>query len=128
MTDGEKYTKLLLRHRKLVWRLCRRYARGDYDRCADLVQEVAVALWEYYGRLRVGTTVGEERILVEGLEDWLCRRREKARDRRLYLATTCVMLVLVSVAYRLAPTADYRLAEGVSYEELVEINNKMLEQ
>lgn len=69
-----------------------------------------------------------QRRMVEGLEDWLCRRREKARDRRLYLATTCVMLVLVSVAYRLAPTADYRLAEGVSYEELVEINNKMLEQ
>ena len=51
MRDGEQYTKILLRHKKLIWRLCRKYAKHDAERCADLVQEVSVALWEYYGRL-----------------------------------------------------------------------------
>lgn len=54
MTDGEQYTTLLLRHRKLIWRLCRRYAKHDPDRCADLVQEVSIVLWEHYGRLQPG--------------------------------------------------------------------------
>ena len=40
MTEESKYTSLLRHHRKLVWRLCLRYARYDSDRCADMVQEV----------------------------------------------------------------------------------------
>ena len=55
MNDGEQYTSLLLRHRKLIWFLCYRYARRDADRCKDLVQEVSIALWEYYGRRKPGT-------------------------------------------------------------------------
>lgn len=48
MNDGEQYTSLLLRHKKLIWYLCRRYAKRDPDRCCDLVQEVSIALWERY--------------------------------------------------------------------------------
>lgn len=51
MTDGQQYTALLLRHKKLIWKLCRKYSRHDVDRCHDLVQEVSIALWEHYGRL-----------------------------------------------------------------------------
>ena len=48
MSDGEQYTTLLLQHKKLIWYLCRRYAKRDPDRCCDLVQEVSIALWERY--------------------------------------------------------------------------------
>ena len=64
MHDGKKYTDLLLRYRELIWRLCRRYARRNPERCAELVQEVSVALWEHYGRLRKDATPFEERAWV----------------------------------------------------------------
>jgi RNA polymerase sigma factor (sigma-70 family) len=60
MHDGEQYTKILLRHKKLIWRLCRRYAKHDAKRCSDLVQEVSIALWEYYGRLQPDAGTLEE--------------------------------------------------------------------
>ena len=65
MDDKEQYTALLLRHRKLVWKLCSRYAKGDYDLCADLVQEVSIALWERYGLLRPKSPFFVERRWVE---------------------------------------------------------------
>lgn len=64
MNDSDTYTSLLLRHRKLIWRLCRRYARHDADRCADLVQEVSIALWEHYGCLRPDAGPLQERFWV----------------------------------------------------------------
>lgn len=65
MDDREQYTAFLLRHRKLVWKLCSRYAKGDYDLCADWVQEVAIALWERYGQLRPKSPYWVERKWVE---------------------------------------------------------------
>lgn len=63
--DAEKtYTELLRRHRPLVWTLCWSYARGDYERCRDLVQEVSLSLWEHYGRLRPAATPLEQRAWV----------------------------------------------------------------
>lgn len=64
MTEESKYTSLLRRHRKLVWRLCLRYARYDSDRCADMVQEVSIALWERFGRLRANASTLEEKAWV----------------------------------------------------------------
>ena len=64
MDDDKRYTALLLRHRKLVWRQCMKYAGDDMDRCADLVQEVSLSLWERFGRLRPGASFLEERAWV----------------------------------------------------------------
>lgn len=64
MDSHKKYTELLLRHRPLVWALCWRRARGDYERCRDLVQEVSLSLWEHYGRLRPGAGPLQERAWV----------------------------------------------------------------
>ncbi len=64
MNDGEKYTSLLLRHRKLVWRLCRRYSKRDPARCAELVQDVSIALWEHFGTLRPDAGPLEEKAWV----------------------------------------------------------------
>lgn len=58
------YTELLLRHRSKVWSLCWRYARGDWERCRDLVQEVSAALWQHFGLLRPNAHPLEERAWV----------------------------------------------------------------
>ncbi len=60
----QSYTELLRRHRSLVWRLCWARARGDFERCRDLVQEVSLSLWEHYGRLRPGSGPLQERAWV----------------------------------------------------------------
>lgn len=64
MTDAEKYQAVLLRHRKTIWRLCSRYAHNDPDRTRELVQEVSVALWEHFGRLRPDANEVAEYIWV----------------------------------------------------------------
>lgn len=65
MNPSQKaYTDLLKRHRPLVWTLCWARARGDYERCRDLVQEVSLSLWEHYGRLRPNATRLQERAWV----------------------------------------------------------------
>lgn len=60
----QAYTELLRRHRPLVWTLCWTRARGDYERCRDLVQEVSLSLWEHYGSLRPNATALQERAWV----------------------------------------------------------------
>lgn len=64
MNRKQSYTDLLRRHRPLVWTLCWSRARGDYERCRDLVQEVSLSLWEHYGRLRPNATLLQERAWV----------------------------------------------------------------
>lgn len=68
MTDSkkedERYKDLLIRHRQQVWRLCQRYAGYDMELCADMVQEVAVVLWERFGRLRPEASSFEESAWV----------------------------------------------------------------
>lgn len=64
MKDSDTYTDLLLRHRKLIWRLCWRYAKRDNDYCNDLLQEVTLALWEHLGRLRPDASSFEEKAWV----------------------------------------------------------------
>ena len=64
MNDGDTYTSLLLRHREMIWRLCWRYSKHDLERCSDLVQEVALALWQHFGHLRKGATPFEQEAWV----------------------------------------------------------------
>lgn len=64
MKDSDTYTDLLLRHKKLIWRLCWRYAKHDIDYCNDLLQEVSLALWEHLGSLRANASLFEEKAWV----------------------------------------------------------------
>lgn len=48
----------------MVWRMCWVRARGDYERCRDLVQEVSIALWLHLDVLRTGISDKEERAWV----------------------------------------------------------------
>lgn len=63
-TLGEAYLQLVERQKQVVWGLCVRHARGDWDRAADLVQEVWSLLWRYMGALPAGLTVSQERRWV----------------------------------------------------------------
>ena len=88
MSRHSAYTELLQRHRKMVWRLCWKYARGHYDRCCDLVQEVSIALWIHFDDLRPDTLPEEERAWVH----WWARsvldlQRRKERPSLLPLTT-----------------------------------------
>ena len=59
-----------------------------------------------------------QREMTDGLDRWHHRREEAFRDGRAYLAATCVAFAMVAVSYLLAPTTNYRLADGVSYEKV----------
>ena len=75
------YAELLRRHRATVWRMCWLKARGDWERCRDLVQEVSVALWMHFEELRPGVTPAEERAWVR----WVTRSTldHQTRKRRV---------------------------------------------
>ena len=64
MDRQSRYTELLHRHLPMVWRMCWVRARGDYERCRDLVQEVSIALWLHLDVLRTGISDKEERAWV----------------------------------------------------------------
>lgn len=65
MTERQTaYTALLMRHRDMLWRMCWSRAGGDRDRCQDLLQEVSLALWENYDKLRPHSAAGQERAWV----------------------------------------------------------------
>lgn len=81
---------------------------------------------ETVDRLRGFDSRKLQREMTDGLAAWHRRRAQSVRDRRQYLATACVMLLLVFCSYQMAPTHPYRLADGVSYEEVVALNNSML--
>ena len=53
----------------MVWRMCWISARGDFERCRDLVQEVSIALWLHFDKLRPDTSPHEEKAWVR----WLTR-------------------------------------------------------
>ena len=65
MTDRHStYTALLMRHREMLWRLCLNRANGDSDRSKDLMQEITIALWENYDKLRLDASPAQERAWV----------------------------------------------------------------
>ena len=48
----------------MVWRGCWVRARGNYERCRDLVQEVSIALWLHLDQLRTDVSPKEEKAWV----------------------------------------------------------------
>lgn len=66
--------------------------------------------------------------LAEDDRRWLGRHLEAALDRRLYTRTVLSMALVIVGCWWLAPTPDHRIAEGVTYEEVVAINNLMLKR
>lgn len=98
MDPHTAYTALLMRHRNMLWGLCWQRAGGDRDRCCDLLQEVSIALWENFGKLRPDATSGQERAWVR----WQARSVFYQIDRRQVLPT--------------APLSD-RLSNSVAEED-----------
>lgn len=84
MTDRHSaYTALLMRHRDMLWRLCWNRVGGDRDRCQDILQEVSIALWENFDKLRPDVTPRQERAWV----CWQARSVFYRAERRQMLAT-----------------------------------------
>ncbi len=63
--------------------MCWLRARGDWEQCRDLVQEVSVALWMHIGELRTGITSAEERAWVR----WVTRSALDHRTRKRRVET-----------------------------------------
>ena len=64
MADKTRYTTLVSQYRGAIRTLCCARARGDDDRCDDLVQDVLLSLWEHFDKLRDGASPQEERAWV----------------------------------------------------------------
>ena len=64
MNRSDAYTALLMRHRTMLWRMCRVHALGDRARCCDFLQEVSIALWLNFDKLRPDATPHQERAWV----------------------------------------------------------------
>ncbi len=77
------YTVLLMRHRRMLWRMCLKRASGDHDRCQDMLQEVSIALWENFDKLRPDASPRQERAWV----CWQARSVFYQIERRHTLAT-----------------------------------------
>ena len=93
MNDSDRYTTVLLRHKKLIWRLCRRYAKHDVDLCSDLVQEVSIVLWEHFGRLKpeAGTLVETRWVMTN--TRWVLRNMHRnKKDKEQLLADDMIDL------------------------------------
>ena len=64
MNDSNTFTDFLNRHRPMIWRMCWLAARGNYERCSDLAQEVSIAIWRHFDQLRPNASPQEERAWV----------------------------------------------------------------
>lgn len=84
MNRYDAYTAMLGRHRSVIWAMCWAHARGRWDDCCDLVQEVSIALWENYGKLRPSVSFKEERAWVR----WQARSVFDQIQRRRQVETT----------------------------------------
>ena len=84
MNRHDTYTVMLGRHRSVIWAMCWAHARGRWDDCCDLVQEVSMALWENYDKLRPGASFKEERAWVR----WQARSVFDRMQRRRQVETT----------------------------------------
>lgn len=60
----DDFDRLMLRHKTLIRRLCWWHASGDTALCADLVQDVLLALWRYRATLCEGASAAEEYVWV----------------------------------------------------------------
>ena len=64
MDKEAKYTAIVTRCEKAIRAMCRLRAKGDSDRCDDLVQEVLLSLWEHFDSLRSDATVRQQNAWV----------------------------------------------------------------
>ena len=110
MDRQSKYTDLLQRHFPMVWHLCWVRARGDYERCRDLVQEVSIALWLHLDGLRQGVSAKEEKAWVR----WLTRTTLD----HLHRSQRPPMLALTDAMAETLPDAD-NTAVAEDIEELM---------
>ena len=60
MDKEARYTAIVKRCEKAIRAMCRVRAKGDSDRCDDLVQDVLLSLWEHIDSLRIGATIRQE--------------------------------------------------------------------
>lgn len=104
MGREDSYQALLKRHGWLVWRRCWLRARGDRERCRDLMQEVFIGLWLRFDSLRPGCSVAEERAWVR----WVTRSVLDHQGRRQQAETVALTPELEDT---LAEPADESLSE-----------------
>ena len=79
----DDFDNLMLRHKTLIRRLCWWHSGGEEHLCADLMQEVAIALWHYRHTLRPDATPQQERLWVK----YHCRSVFSHRRRRRTIET-----------------------------------------
>lgn len=58
------FTSLLIRNHSMLWRMCWRRSGKDTDCCKDLMQEVAIDIWNNLDKLRPDATPSQERAWV----------------------------------------------------------------
>ena len=64
MERNDAFTALLMRHSKMLWRMCWYRVDGDEERCKDMLQEVYLLLWERFDGLRPDASPTQERAWV----------------------------------------------------------------
>lgn len=110
MDRQRRYTELLKRHLPMVWRKCWVRARGNYERCRDLVQEVSIALWLHLDQLRTDVSPKEEKAWVW----WMTR----TTLNHLHRSLRPPMVALTEVMAETIPDAD-NSAVAENIEELM---------
>ena len=94
----------------MVWRGCWVRARGNYERCRDLVQEVSIALWLHLDQLRTDVSPKEEKAWVW----WMTRTTLD----HLHRSQRPPMVALTEVMAETIPDADNSAVEE-DIEELM---------
>ena len=115
MTDRHgEYTSLLERHSDMLWRMCLARVGGDRDRCQDMMQEVLIALWENFDKLRQDVTPGQERAWVY----WQARSVFFQDGRRKTLTTVPITEAIADVV----PDEEARHRSEIIEELLAALN------
>lgn len=78
MDCNSEYCNLLKRHRPMMRRMCWVSARGNTEHCRDLEQEVSIALWLHFDKLRPDASPQEEKAWVR----WTTRSTLDHLNRR----------------------------------------------
>ena len=66
------------------------------------------------------------RRMTDGLTEWMHRRKEALRTRKLCVPVLCVVLVVATVTYFTTPFLNYCLDDGITYEAAVDLSNNLL--
>lgn len=77
-TRYDDFDRLMMRHQRLIKAMCWWHASGDASVCADLIQDVLLALWQRRDSLRAGANEWQEKAWVR----LQCRSVFSHHDRR----------------------------------------------